>query len=695
MKIINFNLFVFIFVLILFSNLVFSSDLYYKQSLDLNLKISNEVTLIPSESNYKVSNINIFLQYMPFEYHRQKTNNILFFPKAEIINNSIYYNWENPIEKILPFGFVANLTTNDNFLEINKKVNFPIINLDEDVKEYLSETDYIDYSNNAIKKLAYDLASGEDDLMKVVYKFSKWVHQNINYELNSKTIEQVNKASWVLENKIGVCDEFSTLLVALCRSVGIPAKLISGISYTEDPRFDEKWNFHSWVEIYFPGYGWVSFDPTFGELGYVNTAHIKLKEYIEPGQSSSTYEWVSENIDLKPSKLIPEVKVNGFGDVINSIIELNSKVLKEKIDFNSHNLLILEFVNNNDFYVIEKFYRFKIDGFKYIDDSDFNFVFLEPNSKKTLFFPLKISEELDSKYIYTFDLVTQTRRNVFSNTHFSVEVDQFFFTLLELEEYIKNNQEEISKPLSKDIYLNCSTNKENYLVKETVFIDCVLKNIGNVLLDKISLCFEDNCFLEKLDLLETKSFSFNYELKDKQKNKFLIKAFNDDFFKSSEIYVNIFERPILNMEYIDYPKNIEYGQEFSIDFKVSKMNTAEIIFFNATIISKGINQEWIFNDMDENRKFSLLINSKQLSSKTNSFDIIITYKDSFNKKYLLEDNIEINFVNLSFKEKSLLFLNKIIDSFFNNVVLYIVFLTIFSIVFTLVFGFITGFRKKK
>jgi transglutaminase-like putative cysteine protease len=60
----------------------------------------------------------------------------------------------------------------------------------------------------------------------------------------------------------GVCQDFANVMIAMCRSRGIPARYVSGYFYngkTDDSDIEAS---HAWVEIYIPGYGWKAFDPT-------------------------------------------------------------------------------------------------------------------------------------------------------------------------------------------------------------------------------------------------------------------------------------------------------------------------------------------------------------------------------------------------------------------------------------------------
>lgn len=78
---------------------------------------------------------------------------------------------------------------------------------------------------------------------------------------------------FLFESKKGYCDNFSTSMIVLLRSLDIPARWVKG--YTQGDFIKvlddhaklyevKNSNAHSWVEVYFPGIGWVPFEPTQG-----------------------------------------------------------------------------------------------------------------------------------------------------------------------------------------------------------------------------------------------------------------------------------------------------------------------------------------------------------------------------------------------------------------------------------------------
>ena len=169
------------------------------------------------------------------------------------------------------FKYDAKIKTNNQRVEVRQKIPFPLAPQDiAGFEGYLQPTATIDSNHPQIIAKATELVEGEDDLFKAVFTLANWVDDNVDYDLTTLTAGTSQKASWVLENREGVCDEMTSLFVAMARSVGIPARFVSGISYTTSDLFSEPWQPHGWAEVYFPEVGWVDFDITFGEYGYID-----------------------------------------------------------------------------------------------------------------------------------------------------------------------------------------------------------------------------------------------------------------------------------------------------------------------------------------------------------------------------------------------------------------------------------------
>ncbi|WP_456276940.1 transglutaminase-like domain-containing protein [Bacillus sp. AK128] len=103
------------------------------------------------------------------------------------------------------------------------------------------------------------------------FRMNGFVYDTTDVAVPGRNDDYVDQ--FLFETKIGYCDNFSTSMIVLLRSVGIPARWVKGYTGGEyvstldnDNRVYEVRNAdaHSWVEVYFAGIGWVPFEPTSG-----------------------------------------------------------------------------------------------------------------------------------------------------------------------------------------------------------------------------------------------------------------------------------------------------------------------------------------------------------------------------------------------------------------------------------------------
>jgi transglutaminase-like putative cysteine protease len=66
----------------------------------------------------------------------------------------------------------------------------------------------------------------------------------------------------VLEKRAGVCQDFTHLMIGMCREMKIPARYVSGLVHPDAERFRGYTQTHAWVEMLFPSTGWIGVDPT-------------------------------------------------------------------------------------------------------------------------------------------------------------------------------------------------------------------------------------------------------------------------------------------------------------------------------------------------------------------------------------------------------------------------------------------------
>ncbi len=99
---------------------------------------------------------------------------------------------------------------------------------------------------------------------------------------------------FLFELQQGYCDYYATAMATMLRSLGIPARAASGYAegiYSEEDRFYSvrEVDAHTWVEVYFPTYGWIEFEPTAGENSLIRPSGQETNPGAEdfPGSTNA------------------------------------------------------------------------------------------------------------------------------------------------------------------------------------------------------------------------------------------------------------------------------------------------------------------------------------------------------------------------------------------------------------------------
>jgi len=97
-----------------------------------------------------------------------------------------------------------------------------------------------------------------------------WFRNNFEYSLNSPAGHGDDALVDFLESGVGYCEQFAGAFAAMARSIGIPSRVAVGFTPGEADLSDPDVyvvrgrHAHAWPELYFPGTGWVPFEPTPG-----------------------------------------------------------------------------------------------------------------------------------------------------------------------------------------------------------------------------------------------------------------------------------------------------------------------------------------------------------------------------------------------------------------------------------------------
>jgi len=143
-----------------------------------------------------------------------------------------------------------------------------------------ASTDYPDIIRTRYLQLPYDLpprvrqladgiTSGIDNPYDKAKAIESYLRTNYPYDLEipAPPADQDVTDYFLFDLKRGYCDYYATAMVVLARASGLPARFVSGYSSGSYDAINAEYivrelNAHSWAEIYFPGLGWIEFEPT-------------------------------------------------------------------------------------------------------------------------------------------------------------------------------------------------------------------------------------------------------------------------------------------------------------------------------------------------------------------------------------------------------------------------------------------------
>lgn len=120
-----------------------------------------------------------------------------------------------------------------------------------------------------VKQLAESVTEGDRTSYDRIQSLITWIGANTRYSTDIPPLPPGADSveEFLFGNRTGYCEQISTALTVMLRTLGIPAREAVGyVPGSYNPVTDlyqvRAEDAHAWVQAWFPGYGWVSFDPT-------------------------------------------------------------------------------------------------------------------------------------------------------------------------------------------------------------------------------------------------------------------------------------------------------------------------------------------------------------------------------------------------------------------------------------------------
>jgi transglutaminase-like putative cysteine protease len=151
--------------------------------------------------------------------------------------------------------------------------------------------------DSRIAPLAAQITASESNKYDKAVTLERYLRTHFGYTLQlGRSAQRDPLAYFLFERKQGHCEYFASAMAVMLRTLKIPSRVVNGFRTGEFNDVTSQYlvrasNAHSWVEAYFPGYGWISFDPTPAAPAEVRTGWNRWALYAD-AMASFWREWV-------------------------------------------------------------------------------------------------------------------------------------------------------------------------------------------------------------------------------------------------------------------------------------------------------------------------------------------------------------------------------------------------------------------
>lgn len=201
--------------------------------------------------------------------------------------------WNN-VSQDLRVALTYRAKVHSELTAMESKAPFPLGSRADAESMYLTPSDMVQSGSSQIVNHARQLTGNAKNQYEAVTAITNWVADNIKYTFNPPQYD----AAYTLSTRSGNCQNFAHLSIALLRSIGIPARIVGGITL-KDPwkvPIDARNSIvqsmgqggHAWLEVWFPDLGWLPYDPQQSKQ-FTSSRHIKQTHGLDSKDINDTW----------------------------------------------------------------------------------------------------------------------------------------------------------------------------------------------------------------------------------------------------------------------------------------------------------------------------------------------------------------------------------------------------------------------
>ncbi|MGH2994838.1 MAG: transglutaminaseTgpA domain-containing protein [Gaiellaceae bacterium] len=157
-----------------------------------------------------------------------------------------------------------------------------------------NEGDFLIDSHRELYEIAVAQTGDARNPYEAAFLLEAWFRQGGGFAYDESPPPAVGGepplVAFVTRDKRGYCQHYAGAMAIMLRLLGIPSRVAAGFTSGQWNADDKEWvvtdhNAHTWVEVFFPGHGWLSFDPTPGR-GQLFASYSYFGAGFNPGDAA-------------------------------------------------------------------------------------------------------------------------------------------------------------------------------------------------------------------------------------------------------------------------------------------------------------------------------------------------------------------------------------------------------------------------
>ena len=254
--------------------IIHTTEYHYHHSVSLCHNIAKLVLRNTDAQHCKKVQVKIIPQPdVMNEYEDFFGNKVMYFAIQQE-HKHLKVTVHSQVEKKPDASLKMNLYGNISWEETKKQLMQPGPE-NFDARQYIPVTD-ITTATEEIYNYTLRSFTPNRSIFEASYDLTKRIYKDFQFKPGFTTI--ATPLAEVMKERKGVCQDFAHLAIACIRSVGLPARYMSGYLETLAPEGKEKMvgvdASHAWFALYIPNVGWVDFDPTNNQVS--SQQHITI-----------------------------------------------------------------------------------------------------------------------------------------------------------------------------------------------------------------------------------------------------------------------------------------------------------------------------------------------------------------------------------------------------------------------------------